>query len=118
VTKGDDEFTVAKVEADRARDKLTGTLVDLQARINPRALARDAIEELREAGTALARKGLAAAKRHPLPLIGIGASVVAFLAKDWIIDAFVAHKDHATDEDPPRSSPHQDMAMPEGSSDD
>ena len=41
-----DEPTLAMAEArsDRARRRLAGTLVELQARLNPKALAREAAQ--------------------------------------------------------------------------
>ena len=47
-----DEPSLAMAEArsDRARRRLAGTLVELQARLNPKALAGEAAQELREAG--------------------------------------------------------------------
>ncbi len=109
----EEEFALAKVEADEARAALTGTLVDIQARINPRALARDALDELRDAGTDIARKIMVAARRNPAPLIGIGATVIGIFAKDWIIDAFAARAHDATGSPPLRSPTEDGMPMPE-----
>lgn len=83
-----EELAVAEREAQAARDQLTKTLVELQRRLNPRALAREAIEEVREAGVGLGHAALAAARRNPAPLAGIGITLIAFLARRWIGDAF------------------------------
>ncbi|MEO5867476.1 MAG: DUF3618 domain-containing protein [Sphingomonas sp.] len=64
-----------------ARRQLAGTLVEIQARLNPKALAREAAQELRQAGEELARDGMEAVKRHPLTLAGIAGAVVLFLAR-------------------------------------
>ncbi|OQW76185.1 MAG: hypothetical protein BVN33_05925 [Proteobacteria bacterium ST_bin13] len=92
----EEERARAEIAAAAARSQLTGTLVDIQARLHPRALARDAIEELRETGIAIARRTLAAAQHNPGPLIGIGATLVAIFARDWISDAFADHDTKAT----------------------
>lgn len=113
-----DEFVQAKADADRARQALTGTLVAIQARINPRALARDAFEEVRDAGSDLVRNVVSAAKRNPAPLIGIGATIIGILAKDWIIDAFISRADRATADDLPRSSNETDTRVAKGPSND
>lgn len=78
-----DEPTLAMAEArsDRARRRLAGTLVELQARLNPKALAREAAQELREAGQELAREGLETAKRHPLTIASVAAGLVLFVAR-------------------------------------
>ena len=106
---------VAQNRADAARAKLTQTLVNLQARINPRALARDAFDELREAGSTFAQQAIDAAKRNPAPLIGIGATIIAVLARDWISDAIIKHSSAATGDDQPRSSSGSDDPAEKGS---
>lgn len=78
----------AEIEAREARERLTATLVDLQRRLNPKALAQEAIEEIRETGAEIGRAALASARRNPGPLIGITATLLAFFARHWIADAF------------------------------
>lgn len=94
----------AQRTADAARARLTATMVDLQARVNPRALARDALEEVRDVGLELANGLLASAKRNPMPLIGIGATIIALFARDWIADALGGLRHAATEGDDPRST--------------
>jgi hypothetical protein len=113
VTGDEQERSTAEIEAARARVRLTGTLVDLQARLHPRALARDAIEELRDTGIDIVRGALAAAQRNPGPIIGIGATLVAIFARDWLINAFAAHEDPATASPPPRSTDSDDIGVSE-----
>ncbi len=114
--------STADVDAAQARAQLTATLVDVQARLHPRALLRDAVAELRETGVEIAQGALAAARRNPGPLIGIGATLVAIFARDWLVDAFAAHDDAATTSPPPRSTAIDDVdgvaAPREGKTDD
>ncbi len=80
----DDEapsLAVAEQRSARARQRLAGTLVEIQARLNPKALAREAAQELREAGQELAREGLETVKRHPLTMAGVATAVGLFLAR-------------------------------------
>jgi Protein of unknown function (DUF3618) len=79
----DDEPTLAVAEArsEQARQRLAGTLVEIQARLNPKALAREAAQELREAGQELAREGLETVKRHQLTMAGVATAVGLFLAR-------------------------------------
>lgn len=92
MTGDDPKRRIAEIEATQARARLTGTLVDVQARLHPRALIRDAVAELRDTGVEIAQGAMAAARRNPGPLIGIGATLVAIFARDWLIDAF-AHSE-------------------------
>ena len=79
----DDEpsLTVAEQRSARARKRLAGTLVEIQARLNPKALAREAVQELREAGEELARDGIEAIKRHPLTMAGVRTAIGMFVAR-------------------------------------
>lgn len=79
-------------------------MVDIQARLHPRALIRDAMTELRDAGIEIANGTVAAARRNPGPLIGIGATLVAIFARDWLIEAFAKDKSGATASPAPRST--------------
>lgn len=80
------ELAIAEVAAEAARQRLAATLVDIQSRINPRALARDALAELRETGSELAQAGLEAAKRNSGTIIGVGIALVLVFARDWFAD--------------------------------
>lgn len=116
------ERSVAEIEAAQARARLTGTLVDIQARLHPRALIRDAVAELRDTGVEIAQGAMAAARRNPGPLIGIGATLVAIFARDWLIDAFANSEKPATASPAPRSTDNDsDDGVPaprEGKTDD
>jgi ElaB/YqjD/DUF883 family membrane-anchored ribosome-binding protein len=74
-------LVIAEQRSVRARRRLAGTLVEIQARLNPRALAREAAHELREAGQELAREGLETVKRHPLTMAGVAAAIGLFLTR-------------------------------------
>jgi ElaB/YqjD/DUF883 family membrane-anchored ribosome-binding protein len=75
------DLTIAERQAETARQRLAGTLVELQARLNPKALVRDAVQELKETGGEFARDGLDAVKRHPLTVGGIAAAIGLFLVR-------------------------------------
>lgn len=118
----DPERSIAEIEATQARARLTGTLVDIQARLHPRALIRDAVAELRDTGVEIAQGAMAAARRNPGPLIGVGATLVAIFARDWLIDAFAHSEKPATASPAPRSTDNDsDDGVPaprEGKTDD
>ena len=79
----EEELAVAQAKSRAARAQLTATMVDIQARLNPRVLLREAVEEVRDTGLQLIRDGLATARAHPGPLFGIAATIAAFVARDW-----------------------------------
>lgn len=99
----DDEpsLAVAEERSDRARQRLAGTLVEIQARLKPKALVREAMQELREAGQELAHEALESAKRHPLTVAGVVTAIGLFLARRPA-RALIAR---LPEETPPRATP-------------
>ncbi|MDB5681503.1 MAG: hypothetical protein JWO16_1308 [Sphingomonas bacterium] len=84
----DNELAKAEAQSAESRQQLANTVVALQSRLKPSALARDAVEELKEVGGAVAKSGIDAVKRNPLPAIGVAAAVTAFLARKPIFRLF------------------------------
>lgn len=85
-----DELTEAEAKARAAREALTATLVAIQARVTPRALAREALGEIRETSIEFGRAAIDAAKRNPGPLFAVVAALVALFGRHRIADAFTA----------------------------
>ncbi len=106
-----DDLATAEAEALAARQQLTRTMVDIQSRLNPRALVREALDEVREAGSELLRAGLTHARQHPAPLIGIGATIAGFLARNWFVKQ-AAHNAEAKAETPAPAPAPTDDAPP------
>lgn len=79
------DLTNAEEKSRKARARLTATLVDIQSRLNPRTLMWEAVAEVRDAGTELVRAGLANARRNPGPMLGIAATIAAYVARDWFV---------------------------------
>ena len=77
----DDELVKAEANSIDARRQLARTVVALQSRLKPSALARDAVEELKEVGGEMARSGIESVKRNPLPTVGVVALLTAFFAR-------------------------------------
>jgi len=77
----DDELARAEANSAEARQQLARTVVALQSRLKPSALAREAMEDLKEAGGEIARSGVEAVKRNPLPTLGVVAALTAFVAR-------------------------------------
>ncbi len=77
----DDELAKAEAGSADARKQLAKTVVALQSRLKPSALAREAIEDLKEAADEFVRSGADTIRRNPLPTIGIVAAFTAFVAR-------------------------------------
>lgn len=78
-------LALAEAEATAARDRLHGTLTVLQARLEPKRLARDTAKELSEAGGVAARRTADAARRNPGALAGAVALAGLFLARHRLV---------------------------------
>lgn len=73
----------AEAQAAQARRQLANTLGDIQARLSPRVLARDAVEEIRDTTVEIAHAALDAVKRNPAPWLGIGAAISFVIGQRW-----------------------------------
>lgn len=105
----DPSLALAERRSASARQRLAGTLVEIQARLNPKSLAREAARDLREAGQELAREGLESAKRHPLTVAGVLAAIGLFVARRPVRALLAKLPDrqprHETPPKPPRLTP-------------
>ena len=75
----------AEAAAVMARERLHITMTALQARLEPKRLARDTVADLREAGDVAASRAADAAGRNPGPLAGLVAVAGLFLARHRIV---------------------------------
>lgn len=76
----------ARIEVERARARLIDTAGELQQRLAPRTLARDAWEGAKVKGADLAEDAVDAVKARPLAATGIAAAIALFLAREPLID--------------------------------
>ena len=81
----DEELVKAEVHSAEARQQLARTVVALQSRLKPSALAREALEDLKEAGGEMARSGVEAVRHNPLPALGVAAALTAFFARKPLV---------------------------------
>lgn len=76
------EVTAARIEAERARARMLDTAHDLQARLSPKVLARDAWEGAKVKGADLAEDAVDAVRSRPLAATGVVAAIALFLARE------------------------------------
>lgn len=78
----------AELDAIVARERLSSTLALLQARLNPRRLARRAMREVADKGSVAAAAGVDGARRNPGAVAGFTAVAGLYLARHRIADLF------------------------------
>ncbi|MBA3676259.1 MAG: DUF3618 domain-containing protein [Sphingosinicella sp.] len=74
----------AKLDAERAKGRLSSTMGALQYRLRPGNLANDAWSGVKEKSGAMADDALQAVKDRPVATSGILAALIVFLARDPI----------------------------------
>jgi hypothetical protein len=84
------EVAAARAEVDRSRARLMATAHELQERLKPKTLARDAWEGAKDKGAGLAEDAVDAVRARPLAATGVAAAVAMFLAREPLID--LAHQ--------------------------
>lgn len=84
----DDELARAEASSAESRRQLAQTVVALQSRLKPSALARDAVDEIKEIGGDIAQAGVDTIKRHPVPTMGAIAIMTAFFARKPLLRLF------------------------------
>ena len=80
------EVTKARLEADRARERLMQSAHALQARLSPKVLARDAWEGTKSKGADLVEEAVDAVRARPYAATGAVAAIAMFLAREPLID--------------------------------
>ena len=80
------EVLGARADAEQAQARLVATLQELQQRIAPRVLARDAWDGAKNKGADLAEDAVDAVRRRPVAAGGIVAALALFLAREPLMD--------------------------------
>ncbi len=86
----------ARARADLARARVARTLGEIQTRLHPRALMKEAWEEVREQGGELAAKAMRDVQEKPGRTAAIAGAVALFLAREPImrgVKHLLAHSD-------------------------
>lgn len=86
------DITAAERRAALAKERLTDDLHRLQAKLNPRTLARDAARTAADRGQSVAESGLDYARANPAPVVGAVAVTGLFLFRRRIAALFRREK--------------------------
>jgi len=80
------QVAAARIEVDRSRARLMATAQDLQHRVSPGTLARDAWQGARNKGADLAEDAVDAVRARPIAAGGAVAAIALFLARHPLMD--------------------------------
>jgi hypothetical protein len=80
------QVVAARIEAERRRARLMDTAQQLQHRLSPNVLARDAWDGAKEKGASLAEDAVDAVRSNPVTAGGIVAAIAMFLAREPLMD--------------------------------
>lgn len=102
-------IVAAQANVAEAREALIDTARELQQRLQPRTLAREAWESAKVKGADMAEEAVDAVKRRPVATGGIIAAITMFLAREPIKDGVSKLYDVMTSDKapspPPRTKP-------------
>jgi len=80
------QVAAARIEVERSRARLMSTAHELQERISPRVLARDAWQGARNKGADLAEDAVDAVRARPVASGSVVAALALFLARHPLMD--------------------------------
>jgi uncharacterized protein DUF3618 len=80
------EIVAARNEVERRRSRLMSSAHELQERLSPKVLARDAWQGAKGKGADLAEDAVDAVRARPLAATGVVAAITMFLAREPLID--------------------------------
>lgn len=80
------EVVAARLEAQRCRSRLMATADQLQQRLSPGKLTKDAWEGAKDKGADLAENAVDAVRARPLAATGVVAAISLFLAREPLMD--------------------------------
>ena len=80
------EVQAARIQAEQAQHRLVTRLHELQQRIAPKTLVRDAWEGAKAKGADLAEDAVDAVRARPVAATGVVAAVALFLAREPLMD--------------------------------
>ncbi len=85
--KDDPTIIAARADVARRRTQVMATAHELQERLSPKTLARDAWQGAKDKGADLAEDAVDAVRARPVAASGIAAAIAVFLARKPLIGA-------------------------------
>lgn len=82
----DTSVAAARIDVERSRARLMATAHELQERLSPKVLARDAWEGAKDKGANLAEEAVDAVRARPFAAGGVVAALTMFLAREPLMD--------------------------------
>lgn len=76
----------ARIEVERSRARLMAAAHELQERVSPKTLTRDAWEGAKSKGADLVEDAVDAVKARPYAATGVVAAIAMFLAREPLMD--------------------------------
>lgn len=80
------EILAARAEVDRTRARVMASAHELQDRLSPKVLAKDAWQGAKEKGADFAEDAVDAVRARPLAATGVVAAITMFLAREPLMD--------------------------------
>jgi uncharacterized protein DUF3618 len=80
------QITAARAEVERRRSRLMASAQELQERLSPGRLTRDAWQGAKEKGADLAEDAVDAVRARPIAATGAVAALAVFLAREPLMD--------------------------------
>ncbi len=80
------EILAARADAEQAKSRLMATIEELQQRVAPRTLARDAWDGAKSKGADMAEDAVDAVRARPVAAGGIVAALALFLAREPLMN--------------------------------
>ena len=80
------EIVAAKAEVERSRARLLATAQELQERLSPKTLSREAWEGAKNKGADLVEDAVDAVRARPMATTGVIAAITLFLAREPLMD--------------------------------
>lgn len=99
----DPKVEAARIEVERSRAQLLGTAKELQDRLQPGKLTRDAWQSAKEKGADVVEDAVDAVRRRPYAAGGVVAAIALFIAREPIRELFGKLTDAMTSEEPKKT---------------
>jgi ElaB/YqjD/DUF883 family membrane-anchored ribosome-binding protein len=80
------EIAAARIEVERARERVMAAAHELQERLSPKTLARGAWQGAKEKGADIAEDAVDAVRSRPFAATGVVAAIAMFLAREPLMD--------------------------------